>query len=627
MYETSQAVILSNRDNHQEAFNIIDITNVSGRKKNCCSILCKKIIVTVLTIFVVVTIWTSLIAAGGTIFLLDQQIEPSKISSDSNFNMTLTNSSNDLPIVYIFLSQLVNNDSQIYKLYEIYLNDLNNRKFKFSMNNCNETNCTNEGSIIAYLAPILLTTPNLVVSEEYLLFDFSNVSFSNEDRFYRSNVSILNITTTGMIDKDIKLERILFGVNVQCPEGYEFNSKHRFCAPADFISHHWHPSGKVGRFAMRIGNACIAIIGFISSILSLTTLLLKTFFVDKNTLAARQTKLGKFFEALLAPSILFLYLFASFCVVLLVIFDLPDPSVTYQKQYNTQSDLILLNVYGALFHFGIFAFYFWVNFTLLNLLLTIMYPLQLKANNKIRIGIIVTELMISIIIPILLVIGSLALRDGRPYMSIYIWLIVSDSDNIDESLPSLILYFIPLFAYCLGILTLTPLIVARIKWDFIRSEKLKINGTKLTGLQYRIMLYAIIMFILWAALLIGLILYITIYQSNLFAVYFDEFGCLTSQRPSSIYRNDRLEEYDTLLDAFRSLFGTNDVINQYIHQCYVVDKTNTTHPGWLFIAEAFLIRILIICIFIVTLPSKSNYYVWKNFFLKLSVCCKKLINK
>ncbi|KAI6660486.1 hypothetical protein LOD99_14070 [Oopsacas minuta] len=622
MCETPQAMILSNRDNHREDFNIINITNVSGRKKKCCSTLCKKIIVTVLTIIVVVTIWSSFIAAGGTIFLLDQQIEPSEISSDSNFNMTLTKSSNDLPIVYIFLSQLVNNDSQIYKLYEIYLNDLNNGKFNLSMNNCNETNCTNEGSIIAYLAPILLATPNLVVTEEYLLFDFSNVSFSNEDRFYKSNVSILNITTTGMIDNDIKLERIVFGVNVECPEGYEFDTLQQFCVPDGFIVHHWHPSGKAGRFAMRIGNACIAIIGFISSILSLTTFLLKTFFVDKNTLAVRQTKLGKFFEALLAPSILFLYSFASFCVVLLVIFDLPDPSVTYQKQYNTQSDLILLNVYGALFHFGIFAFYSWVNFTLLNLLLTLMYPLQLKANNKIRIGIIVTELVISIVIPILFVIGSLALRDGRPYMSIYIWLIVSDSDNIDESLPSLILYFIPLFASSLGILTLTPLIVARIKWDFIRSEKLKTNSTKLTGLQYRIMLYAIIMFLLCLALLIGLILYIIIYQGNLFAIYTDEFKCLTSQRPSSIYRNNKLEEYDTLLDAFKSLFGTNDAINKYEHKCYVVDKTNTIHPGWLFIAEAFLIRILIICIFIVTLPSKANYYFWKNFFGKLFKCCK-----
>ncbi|KAI6660487.1 hypothetical protein LOD99_14071 [Oopsacas minuta] len=86
------------------------------------------------------------------------------------------------------------------------------------------------------------------------------------------------------------------------------------------------------------------------------------------------------------------------------------------------------------------------------------YRLKLKA----RVSIIVTELVISIVIPILFVIGSLALRDGRPYMSIYIWLIVSDSDNIDESLPSLILYFIPLFASSLGILTLTPLIVSRI---------------------------------------------------------------------------------------------------------------------------------------------------------------------
>ena len=340
----------------------------------------------------------------------------------------------------------------------------------------------------------------------------------------------------------------------------------------------------------------------------------------------RQSRLQNLFNTLLSPSLLFLFLFGSFCIVLFAIFDLPDPSDTYQKVYSTQSDLILLNLYGALFHFGIFGFFFWVNFTLFNLLLTLFFPFKLRSNANARVTIVLTELVVSVLIPLILVIVTLVIRAGVPYQAIYIWLIVSDNDDIDNddsSLPSLILYFVPLFLSCLGILTLTPLIASRIKWDFLRSKKLKINSTKLSGLQYRILVYAIVMFLLWIVLLIGLVLYTVLYQSNTFATYTEEFKCLTANRPASIYRNEQLEEYNTTMDALKSILGTSDVIREYEQACHVIDRTNRIHPGWLFIAEAFLIRILIICIFIVTLPSKSNYRIWKNMTLKIFKCCKK----
>ena len=137
------------------------------------------------------------------------------------------------------------------------------------------------------------------------------------------------------------------------------------------------------------------------------------------------------------------------------------------------------------------------------------------------------------------------------------------------------------------------------------------------------LLYAILMFLLFIALITGLVLYTMLYQSNSFAIYFQEFKCLTANTPASIYRNNKLEEYNTTMDALKSIFGTSDVISGYEQVCHVVDKTNRIHPGWLFIAEAFLIRILIICIFMVTLPSKSNYRTWKNIILKIPRCCKK----
>lgn len=621
----SQAMILNELDENQPRYPRGNTEVLQRKKKKDWKNVSKKTILIILTIIVVVTIWASLVAGGALIFLLDQEIDQNSAPINTNVNTTLTNSSDDLPIVYIYVVQAVSNDSQIFKLYEVYRRDLNEGKLNFTLPDCASVsnNCSIEGTLIAYLSPLLLNIPKLAATEEYILLDFSNVSFSEKEHFYKSSVSILNSTTVGKIDDNVTLQGIVFGLSVDCPEGFTFNYLLRFCFPDNFDENLWHPSGNTGRLVMRIGIACITIIGLVTSLLSLVTILLRQFFEDNVTTGVRQSRLQKFFNTILSPSLLFLFLFASFCVVLFAIFDLPDPSHTYQKVYTVQSDLILLNLYGALFHFGIFGFFFWVNFTLLNLLLTLLFPLKLRSNANARVSIIVTELIVSILIPLILVCATLAIRAGYPYMSIYIWLIVSDSDDIDSSLPSLILYFVPLFLSCLGILTLTPLIVSRIKWGFLRSEKLKINKSKLSGLQYRMLLYAILMFLLFIALITGLVLYTMLYQSNSFAIYFQEFKCLTANTPASIYRNNKLEEYNTTMDALKSIFGTSDVISGYEQVCHVVDKTNRIHPGWLFIAEAFLIRILIICIFMVTLPSKSNYRTWKNIILKIPRCCKK----
>ena len=621
-------MILNELDENQTQYPRVNTEILQRKKKKDWSNVSKKIILIILTIIVVVGIWVSLVAVGALIFLLDQEIEPNSAPINTNANTTRTNSSDDLPIVYIYVVQAGNNESRIFKLYEVYRRDLNERKLNFTLPDCVNVsnNCSIEGALIAYLSPLLLNIPKLAAAEKYLLLDFSNVSFSEKENFYKNSVSILNSTTIGKIDNDVTLRDIVFGLRVDCPEGYEFNPSLRFCSPDNFNEDLWHPSGNTGRLIMRIGIVCITVIGLITSFLSLVTLILRQIFEDNAVAGVRQSRIQKFFNTILSPSLLFLFIFGSFCVVLFAIFDLPDPSDTYQKVYNTHSDIILLNLYGALFHFGIFGFFFWVNFTLLNLLLTLFFPFKLRSNANARVSIVLTELVVSVVVPLFLVIATLVTRAGIAYQSVYIWLIVSDNDdtdNIDSSLPSLILYFVPLLLSCLGILTLTPLIASRIKWDFLRSEKLKINNNKLSGLQYRILLYAILMFLLYIALLTGLVLYTMLYQSNTFAIYTVEFKCLTANVPASVYRNDKLQEYSTTMDALKSIFGTSDVISEYERVCHVVDKTNRIHPGWMFIAEAFLIRILIICIFIVTLPSKANYRTWKNIILKVFRCCKK----
>ena len=599
-----------------------DAVNIIGSKG-------KKAIVVMLTIIVITVIWTSLVACGVSVFLLDR-IEPNNNSRAAVLSNTSTGSFDNLPIVYIFVSKIFKNDLQILtEVYEIHrheLNSSNNRtSINFTVPDCNTTahssreNCSIQDILIAYLFPPLLTAPKVITSENHLFFDFSDVSFA-KDVTTTSSVIVLDSNATNSSNT---LQTIIFGLNINCPEDYHYDSIHHYCVPNNFIERLWHPSGNTGRTILRIGIACISITGLVLSLVSLSTFLLRLFFEESATGSVkRQPIVQKFFNSILTPTLLFLYLFASFCVILLVILDLPDPSDTYQKQYETRGERILLNLYGALFHFGIFGFFFWVNFTLLNLLLTLLYPVEFNTKYKLRVWIVVTELVLSIAIPLLLVIITLGIREGYPYFPIYIWLIVTDSDYTESSLPSLALYFVPLIISCLSILTLTPLVVCKIKWNLINSVDLKIHKPKLSNLQYRLLLYAILMFLIISTLLTGLILYTMVYQSNTLAIFSSEFGCLTALRPASIYRNGNLELYNTTSDALKSMRGSNEVIYQYEEDCYRVEKTNSTHPGWLYIMEAFLIRILIICIFMVTLPSKSNYYTLKNTFSRILECCK-----
>ena len=582
----------------------------------------KKTIVVLLTIVVIAAIWISLVSCGVSVFLLDG-IEPNNNSRVSVLNNTSSGSFDDLPILYIFL---FNNDLELLtEVYEIRRHELNISNNKTSINftipGCNATsqshrvNCSTQEILIAYLFPPLLNAPVVLTARDYLFFDFSKVSFARGNTTTSSSLIALESPAT---NSSRTIQNILLGLNIDCPENYEYNLTHRSCVPNDFNEEIWHPSGDTGRTILRIGIACISITGLVTGFISLGTFLLRPFFGRSAIGPGKaQSKFKEFFNSILTPSLLFLYLFATFCVILLALFDLPDPSDTYQRQYESRSERILLNLYGALFHSGIFGFFFWVNFTLFNLLLTLLYPFELTTNSKLRVRIVVTELVLSLAIPILLVIITLGIQEGYPYYPIYIWLVVSDSDYTASSLPSLALYFVPLIISWLCTLTLSPLIVCRIKWIGLGIQK-----SKLSALQYRILIYAILIFLICLSLLTGLILYIMVYQSDTLALFTDEFRCFTAFRPASIYRNGNLELYDTTFDALKSMKGSDNVISQYERNCNRVNKTNSIHPGWLYIMEAFLIRILVICIFIVTLPSKSNYYIWKNTISRTLECCK-----
>ena len=577
----------------------------------------KKITLIVLTVTVLLVFWACLIGGCIFIFVFDGQAISIYTAPTSTLapNASL---SNETPLIYTFY--WLSGSEHKMGIYELTASVIaSNLTINIALPNCTMDLVDSEGKTeFAYVYPYITNPPKLAFNNTCTVFlNFSEISFSTTE------VQITRLVTfnqTGL-SYNSNLFSNLFGVEVCCPEGYSFNQNREQCEPNDFVDTLWHPAGEVGGSILRIGVAFVSILGLILSILSILTLVLNSFLENTSDSGEKVAMLERYFNSILTPSLVGLCVYGMFCVVLFLIFDLPDPSDTYQKTFATQSDRILLNLYGALFHFSILGYFFWINFTLLNLLLTATFPLAFLSN-KLNSRVILSQACIGVLASLCIIFVTLGLRSGFPYFPIYIRLVVTDSSSNESSIPSLLLYFVPIVLSCLCSLTFIPLIICRLRWNSLQAQELKFPSPKISSLEYRILVYSVLMFVIVLALMTGLILYILIFQSDLLAIFSHHFRCLTAHRPATIVRNGNLENYVTTIDALQSIEGTNTLVNQLIRACELITLNNRIHPAWLYVFEALLIRFFVICIYVVVLPSKTNYNTWKKLLTRVFKCCK-----
>ena len=130
-----------------------------------------------------------------------------------------------------------------------------------------------------------------------------------------------------------------------------------------------------------------------------------------------KTRLKKLFNNLLYPSLLSLFVFATLCIFLFLIFDLvPIPNATYCKPFsNSITYNALFQLYGAILQFSFMGFFLWVCFTQLNLLLMLCFPFAFAMKLRLRVVIYLIQSLVSIVIPLFLVCLTLALGEGSPY--------------------------------------------------------------------------------------------------------------------------------------------------------------------------------------------------------------------
>ena len=399
----------------------------------------------------------------------------------------------------------------------------------------------------------------------------------------------------------------ILNITVQCPKEFEYKS-----FSCQYIATHCdisHPTGEFGVYILRIGLPLFAILGIILSVVSNLTFVLKL--CSQPVRRKPYSFLKEVFESLLTPILFNMFVFASVCILIFFISDIPDPSQTYCEPSNVWSRIL-----GPLYFIVLFGFMISVSFILLNLFLTITFPFAMRTNIKLKVIIYLVETLVSIGIPAVLSVIPYV-RGIKKYEPYY------GETYTRLFLPQGIVYlyqiYISLMLIFYSILTIITLILVKLRWNYIRTYELKQVPRKLTNLEFRIMLYTIVLIVN----IIIIVSYITIATKlaikGEYARLSQKANCTTARSPAIRYQDNTEMRYDSVLEIIMMNYNTSSVPEVYEQACNNVDKTNNQIPPVLFLFIAFLQRILVVSIFIVTLPTRSNFVFWKKITKKLKI--------
>ena len=564
----------------------------------------QKVLLVLTCIFVIIIVWVLFFTLVAITFAVNQSLSSSSNSPDP-FN--LNTSTPQTPVARVTILNIFNDRLDLY---------LERSDLVLASNGMNLT-----GNVtipvdrtalyhsvryrISYYAQVVTGVPKVYFTPSIVRFSFSTSSVNNSV----NNVSLSSNTLLATFSSN-KLDS--FNITVDCPDGFFYSDS--FCQLSENFCDEYHPSGNAGRIILRVGLILLAVFGLLVSIISLLTFIINLCTNKSGGFESNFFK--KLFESLVTPSLFSLFVFAFFCVILFVITDLPNPDLTFCKELESTADFVLFNMYGAIFQFMLIGFLFWVNFTLLNLLLIVSFPFTFNSTSRMKNYVFLIESIIAIALPILFAIITLASRRGRAYVGLQFVGLIGPTGII-----SLLFLYAPVVLSCISILTLTPLILCKMRWNSLRTTGILDKYPKATPLEYRIAVYSIVLAVLLIILMTGYIFFIRVSQSEDYFSLVDIGLCATYRSPASLYRNNVQTRFSSTAQALKSATNSTVVPLDFMLACDRVDATNRAYPPGLYILDTFLIRIVVSCVFIITLPTHANYQTWKNIFFR---CTKRM---
>ena len=528
-------------------------------------IIFQKICLIFICIIGIVIIWSSFILVVAFSFEFTREAATNLNSQNTNLSK-----SGNLPVMKIHLDLDTANgqpkDEFVFFSDLVVANSSNANELtgNFTIENYNRYISRN---VTLYFYPPLVTEPPRIVSGPpgfVFIFDSINTSIIN------SNISFpvfLHSYTSNLFES--------LNLTVHCPNEYTYENS--VCTLPLPYCDQWHLAGQVGNTVLRAGLIILTVFGFIVSVFSLITFLLGLCFIrDEKT----PTLFNQLFETLLSPSIFTLYIFASLCILLFFVFDLPNPNQTYCIPSSQEN--VGFNLYGAIFHFSFMGYFFWVNLTLFNLLLMISFPMAFYSNMRLKIGIYAIEVIISLFITLLLVSITFITRNtyyGIPYVHIVVPGI--------RSVITIALYFLPLFLFSVSILTLTPILLSKLRWNSFRVKRSGENPFKVSSLQIRIIIYSMVLFVILFVLQFGLLFSIRIFFYP--QVIRDTNGplCTTLHSPSTINDSGRIIHFESVTAALKKGHNISEAPYALNSACEGFEARNELYPPEMYIYKVF----------------------------------------
>ena len=256
---------------------------------------------------------------------------------------------------------------------------------------------------------------------------------------------------------------------------------------------------------------------------------------------------------------------------------------------------VLNYVLGALIHYFFLVTISWVILSLININVVVFFP-YLRESFRRRILIFLFQCLICFGLNLLFVVIVIALSPESPYVAAYAFNYLS----ISNPWAAILFFFVPLFIMPAGLISLTIVIVAKVRITSLRSKEITGQTIKLTDLEKRLLIYGFVLMVLM--LLHGInSVYLTIIFIDEYFEFVTKFVlCMTVNSPILTLPSN-LTGSNATLNGTMSVYRENPYGD--VDACRLLEsEANQHYPQYNLIFFFILFRLIWLPIFIVLIP-------------------------
>lgn len=323
----------------------------------------------------------------------------------------------------------------------------------------------------------------------------------------------------------LELNRLIQELNNNQTDNYTFNCPNHYVHTSSF--HYCSPSCTIGDYCetqacFDLHHAIISIIDIVAIVLSIFVLVTWPFI--------------KSFWDFPQITIFFVVVCLSLLTLTFSMADIPGPAYYCDSNSAYSFDDVgtlfqdRLIGQGVILHFLRYCTFFWITFSLLNIVIAIESSYMHKLTLKKKVTIISVEAVIAFGVPTIFCVVTLIL--GTKY--------IYESFGSFAGFQTVSLFIIgrvlPDFLTVISSLSLIIFIILRFRWLWINSTMKAGQGRRMSTLEKRFILYCLLYSFLFIFFLVESIWFFTV-STKEFVTIFDYRACVTLQSPLLVYRN------------------------------------------------------------------------------------------